>query len=154
MFTKFKNSIIPLWQNWKNAQDMLKICSRCSPRYPSLYLIVFQSLDNDWVTWTFLIPSRGRGGLTIQKKNVSGPKAMRDFGAFTKAGRMVSMLYDGVVVYTPQNCRHNALPSRLLLGGLRIENINPGPKAALTLMEVLSFLTLIVELILSQGGWY
>lgn len=142
MFTKFKNSIIPLWQNWKNAQDMLKICSRCSPRYPSyiiLYLIVFQSLDNDWVTWTFLIPSRGRGGLTIQK-NVSRPKALRDFGAYTKPGRMVSMLYDGVVVYTPQSCRHNALPSRLILGGLKIEEKNhAGPKALLTLMEALSF---------------
>ena len=49
------------------AQNMLKML----PRYLSyiiLYFIVFQSLNNDWVTWTFLIPSRGRGGLTIQKK--------------------------------------------------------------------------------------
>ena len=122
MFTKFKNSIIPLCQTWKNAQDMLKICSRCSPRYPSyiiLYLIVFQSLDNDWVTWTFLIPSRGRGGLTIQK-DVSGPQALRDPRAYTKPGRMVSMVsmvYDGVVVYTPWSCcQHSALLSRLILG--------------------------------------
>ena len=101
------------------AQNMLKML----PRYLSyiiLYFIFFQSLNNDWVTWTFLIPSRGRGGLTIQKK-VLGPKAIRDFGASTKPGRMVSMLYDGVVVYTPQSCRHNALPSRLILGGLKIE---------------------------------
>ena len=104
-----------------------------------LYLMVFQSLDNDWVTWTFLIPSRGRGGLTIQK-NVSGPKVIRDFGASTKPGRMVSMLYDGVVVYTPQSCRHNALPSTLIIGGLKIEEKNhAGPKALLTLMEALSF---------------
>ena len=49
------------------AQNMLKML----PRYLSyiiLYFIVFQSLNNDWVTWTFLIPSRDRGGLTIQKK--------------------------------------------------------------------------------------
>ena len=74
------------------------------------------------------------------KKNVSGPKAIRDFGASTKPGRIVSMLYDGVVVYTPQSCWHNTLPSRLILGGLKIEEKNhAGPKALLTLMEALSF---------------
>ena len=79
-------------------------------------------------------------GKQYNNKKVSGPKALRDFGAYTKPGRMVSMLYDGVVVYTPQSCRHNALPSRFILGGLRIEEKNhAGPKALLTLMEALSF---------------
>ena len=65
-------------------------------------------------------PQQRQRWVNNTEKNVSGPKALRDFGAYTKPG-MVSMLYDRVVVYTPQSCRHNALPSRLILGGLKIE---------------------------------
>ena len=135
------------------AQNMLKMLPKISVIYNTLF-DCFPILRQWLGDMDIPNPQQRQRWVNNTKKNVSGPKAMRDFGAFTKAGRMVSMLYDGVVVYTPQSCRHNALPSRLLLGGLRIENINPGPKAPLTLMEVLSFLTLIVELILSQGGWY
>ena len=65
------------------AQNMLKML----PRYLSyiiLYFIVFQSLNNDWVTWTFLIPSRGRGELTIQKKRFRA-KGLKGFWSLYQA---------------------------------------------------------------------
>ena len=136
------------------AQNMLKMLPKISVIYNTLF-DCFPILRQWLGDMDIPNPQQRQRWVNNTKKNVSGPKAMRDFGAFTKAGRMVSMLYDGVVVYTPQSCRHNALPSRLILGGLKIEEKNhAGPKALLTLMEALSFWTLMVELILSQGGWY